>query len=73
MTVLARIYSAVNQKKFYNRVLYKGAQETIKTLLKVVPDKYDETYRKCAKEGYRIVALALLIMINLNIILKEKN
>ena len=58
MTVLARVYSAVNHNKFYNRVLCKGAPEMIKTLLKDVPDKYDETYRKWAKEGYRILALA---------------
>ena len=58
MTVLARVYSGVYQKRFYNRVLCKGAPETIKTLLKEVPDKYDECYRKWAKEGYRILALA---------------
>ena len=50
MTVLARVYCAGYQNKFYNRVLCKGAPETIKTLLKEVPDKYDETYRKWAKE-----------------------
>ena len=58
MTVLARVYSGVYQKKYYNRVLCKGAPETIKTLLKFVPDNYDECYRKWAKEGYRILALA---------------
>ena len=58
MTVLARVYSSVNHNKFYNRVLCKGAPEMIKTLLKDIPDKYDETYRKWAKEGYRILALA---------------
>ena len=58
MTVLARVYSGVYQKKFYNRVLCKGAPETIKTLLKEVPENYDECYRKWAKEGYRILALA---------------
>ena len=58
MTVLARVYSGIYQKKYYNRVLCKGAPETIRTLLKEVPEKYDECYRKWAKEGYRILALA---------------
>ena len=58
MTVLARVYSGVYQKIHYNRVLCKGAPETIKTLLKEVPENYDECYRKWAKEGYRILALA---------------
>ena len=59
MTVLARVYNQ-STKIYYNRVLCKGAPETIKTLLKEVPDKYDETFRKWAKEGYRILALAYL-------------
>ena len=58
MTVLARVYSGVYQKIFYTRVLCKGAPETIKNLLKEVPQNYDECYRKWAKEGYRILALA---------------
>ena len=58
MTVLARVYSGVYQKVHYNRVLCKGAPETIRNLLKEVPEKYDECYRKWAKEGYRILALA---------------
>ena len=58
MTVLARVYSGVYQKIHYNRILCKGAPETIKTLLKEVPENYDECYRKWAKEGYRILALA---------------
>jgi len=58
MTVLARVYSGIYQKTYYTRVLCKGAPETIKNLLKEVPEKYDECYRKWAKEGYRILALA---------------
>ena len=58
MTVLARVYSGVYQKVYYTRVLCKGAPETIKNLLKNVPENYDECYRKWAKEGYRILALA---------------
>ena len=58
MTVLSRVYSGIYQKTFYNRVLCKGAPETIKSLLKEVPENYDECYRKWAKEGYRILALA---------------
>ena len=58
MTVLARVYSGIYQKTYYNRVLCKGAPETIKDLLKEIPENYDECYRKWAKEGYRILALA---------------
>jgi len=58
MTVLARVYSGIYQKTYYTRVLCKGAPETIKNLLKKVPEKYDECYTKWAKEGYRILALA---------------
>ena len=58
MTVLARVYSGIYQKTHYTRVLCKGAPETIKTLLKQIPENYDECYRRWAKEGYRILALA---------------
>ncbi len=58
MTVLARVYSGIYQKVYYTRVLCKGAPETIKELLKEVPEGYDECYRKWAKDGYRILALA---------------
>ena len=57
MTVLAKVYSEIYKKNF-NRVLCKGAPETIKTLLKDIPDNYDICYFKWAKEGYRILALA---------------
>ena len=58
MTVLSRVYSGIYQKTHYTRVLCKGAPETIKNLLKEVPENYDECYRRWAKEGYRILALA---------------
>ena len=58
MTVLAKVYSEINQKNPYNRVLCKGAPEIIKNLLKEVPHNYDDCYQKWAKEGYRIIALA---------------
>jgi len=58
MTVLAKVYSETHQKNHYIRVLCKGAPEIIKTLLKEIPQGYDECYLKWAKDGYRILALA---------------
>ena len=58
MTVLARVYSGIYEKKYYNRVLCKGAPEVIKTLLKEVPNDYDKCFNKWARLGYRILALA---------------
>ena len=58
MTVLAKVYSEIHKKNPYTRVLCKGAPETIKYLLKEIPDNYDDCYEKWAKEGYRILALA---------------
>ena len=57
MTVLAKIFDENNLHP-HIRVLCKGAPETIKNLLKNVPENYDKTYQKWAKEGYRIFALA---------------
>ena len=58
MTVLAKVYSEKHKKNPYIRVLCKGAPETIKTLLKEVPQNYDECYSKWVKKGYRVLALA---------------
>ena len=58
MTVLAKIYSEKNEMNPFIRVLCKGAPEIIKTLLKKVPNNYDECYLKWAKKGYSILALA---------------
>ena len=58
MTVLAKIFDENKQTTPHIRVLCKGAPETIKNLLKNVPENYDKTYQKWAKEGYRILALA---------------
>ena len=35
----------------------KGAPETIKTMLSVVPDHYDETYKWFTRRGSRVLAL----------------
>ena len=58
MTVLAKVYSEKHRKRPYIRVLCKGSPETIKTLLKEVPENYDDCYLQWAKKGYRILALA---------------
>ena len=58
MTVLAKVYSEKHKKNPYIRVLCKGAPETIKNLLKEMPENYDDCYLKWAKKGYIILALA---------------
>jgi cation-transporting ATPase 13A1 len=58
MSVSARCFSGNKPNESYNRVLTKGAPEVIKSLLKSVPEFYDETYTQYAKQGYRILALA---------------
>jgi magnesium-transporting ATPase (P-type) len=35
----------------------KGAPETIKTMLSVVPENYDETYKWFTRRGSRVLAL----------------
>ena len=57
MTVLSEVYNE-NYGKKIKRVLCKGAPEIIKTLLKEIPNDYDECYQKWSKKGYRILALA---------------
>lgn len=37
----------------------KGAPETIKTMLAVVPDHYDETYKWFTRKGSRVLALGM--------------
>ncbi len=38
-------------------VSVKGAPETIKTMLEVVPSDYDETYKYYTRRGSRVLAL----------------
>lgn len=38
-------------------VSVKGAPETIKTMLQIVPDDYDETYKYFTRRGSRVLAL----------------
>ena len=40
-------------------VAVKGAPETIKTMLAVVPDHYDDTYKWFTRKGSRVLALAM--------------
>ena len=58
MSVLVRFYSGIYTNSHTNRILTKGAPEVIKTLLKEIPENYDECYNTYAKKGYRILALA---------------
>lgn len=37
----------------------KGAPETIKTMLSVVPKDYDDTYKWYTRQGSRVLALAM--------------
>lgn len=37
----------------------KGAPETIKNMLKVVPEGYDETYKYFTRRGSRVLALGM--------------
>lgn len=58
MSCLVKFYSGLLPDTQSTRVLTKGAPEVIKTLLKSIPENYDATYNKFAKQGYRILALA---------------
>ena len=40
-------------------VAVKGAPETIKGMLKVVPEDYDETYKWFTRKGSRVLALGM--------------
>ena len=40
-------------------VAVKGAPETIKTMLNVVPNGYDDTYKWFTRKGSRVLALAM--------------
>ena len=37
----------------------KGAPETIKTMLSVVPEHYDDTYKWFTRKGSRVLALGM--------------
>lgn len=40
-------------------IAVKGAPETIKTMLAVVPDQYDDTFKWYTRRGSRVLALAM--------------
>ena len=40
-------------------IAVKGAPETIKTMLSVVPEGYDDTYKWFTRKGSRVLALAM--------------
>jgi manganese-transporting P-type ATPase len=37
----------------------KGAPETIKTMLSVIPEHYDDTYKWFTRKGSRVLALGM--------------
>lgn len=57
-----------------NRVLCKGAPETIYTLLKEKPKNYNEIFQSYTRQGYRVLALAYKPLVNENIdLIKREN
>ena len=57
MSVLVTVSSRSTPSANFNRVLSKGAPETMKGLFKSIPDNYDYCYNSYAKQGYRVLAL----------------
>ena len=57
MSVLVTVSSRKTPSANINRVVSKGAPETMKSLFKVLPNNYDELYNSYAMQGYRILAL----------------
>lgn len=57
MSVLVTVSSKNTPSANYNRVVSKGAPETMKGLFKIVPKNYDECFNSYAKQGYRVLAL----------------
>jgi cation-transporting ATPase 13A1 len=57
MSVLVTFYSGQNPNEKVNRILTKGAPETMKEFFKSLPENYDECYNKYAKLGFRILAI----------------
>jgi len=48
-------------------VAAKGAPETIKGMLKVVPEGYDETYKWFTRRGSRVLALGIKNMESMSV------
>ena len=57
MSVLVTVSGRNTPSANFNRVLSKGAPETMKSLFKKIPDSYDNCYNSYAKQGYRVLAL----------------
>lgn len=57
MSVLVTISSRNTPSSNINKVLSKGAPETMKNLFKSIPDNYDDCFNTYAKQGYRVLAL----------------
>jgi len=55
MSVLVTFYSSLGDR--VNRILTKGAPETMKPFFNNLPSNYDECYNKYAKLGFRILAI----------------
>lgn len=57
MSVMVTFYSGLNPNERINRILTKGAPETMKQFFCEVPENYDECYHHFAKQGFRILAI----------------
>jgi len=57
MSVLVTFYSGINPNEKVNRILSKGAPETMKEFFVNLPSNYDELYNTYAKQGFRILAI----------------
>ncbi len=72
MSVLVTISSRNTPSANFNRVLSKGAPETMKSLFKSVPENYDACFNTYAKQGYRVLALGYNSSNSFNITTKRE-
>ncbi|TMS40027.1 hypothetical protein L596_006463 [Steinernema carpocapsae] len=57
MTVIAGYTSGSNE--VHHVVTVKGAPETLRDMFAVIPENYDETYRKLTRQGARVLSLGI--------------
>ncbi|KAF8876645.1 endoplasmic reticulum Ca-transporting P-type ATPase [Infundibulicybe gibba] len=57
MSTIASLSTKGHAKSSKLIVSVKGAPETIKTMLRVVPEHYDDTYKSYTRKGSRVLAL----------------
>ncbi len=65
-SALKRMSSICSLNNNKHIVAVKGAPETIKGMLAVVPDFYDATYKQYTRRGSRVLALGYREMENMN-------